>query len=194
MWSTETAKTVSAFAICLTGYAWGGAPPESAGTAVRDAWADGRIETAFALNPQLCTLEIGTEVENGVVHLSGNVDTAINRDLAIEIATAIEGVRKVDSSLRVAGARAPVYGAVEGEPRSFGQWIADLTASARVRTNLIANGNTRDLPIDVNTENDVVTLKGAVSSRKEKMLVEMIARNTDGIASVRNQIEINEPS
>jgi osmotically-inducible protein OsmY len=38
----------------------------------------------------------------------------------------------------------------------------------------------------------VVTLKGAVSSRKEKMLAEMIARNTDGIANVRNQLEINE--
>ena len=43
-------------------------------------------------------------------------------------------------------------------------------------------------------ENDVVTLSGAVRSRKEKLLAEMIARNTDGIARVDNRLEIDQRS
>ena len=46
----------------------------------------------------------------------------------------------------------------------------------------------------IDTENDVVTLSGAVRSRKEKLLAEMIARNTDGIARVDNRLEIDQRS
>jgi osmotically-inducible protein OsmY len=160
---------------------------------VKDAWIHGRLETAYALNRYLNPFDIDTEVSDGVVRLTGTLNSDIDRDLAIKIAEGIDGVREVESALAVnPGARptTPVQG--NGEERTFGQWIDDVTATARVKSNLVANGNTKGLSIDVDTENDVVTLKGTVSSRKEKMLAEMIARNTEGIANVRNQLEINE--
>jgi osmotically-inducible protein OsmY len=63
-----------------------------------------------------------------------------------------------------------------------------------VKSSLVANGNTKSLAIDVTTHYDVVTLSGDVGSRKNKMLAEMIARNTEGIASVKNKLEYDEPT
>lgn len=170
-----------------------GLPGSEAPQAVRDAWIDGRLETAYALNPQLGQFEIDTSVEAGVVRLAGELGSEIDRKLAIRIARDTDGVREVRSDLTSSEA-APVA-ALPTDPdaeRTFSQKVHDATASARVQSNLVANGNTKDLSIDVDTRNDVVTLKGAVPSRKDKMLAEMIARNTDGIANVRNQLEIDE--
>jgi len=169
-------------------------PEEGAPQAVKDAWLDGRLETTYALNEHLSPFEIDARVEDGVVRLSGTVESDIEHDLAIRIARDLEGVRDVSSSLKVDGAKPAARPKGDGAERSFSQRVEDATTTARVRLNLIANGNTRGLAIEVDTDNDVVTLRGAVASRKDRMLAEMIARNTDGIASVRNQLEINEQS
>lgn len=168
-------------------------PQESAPQAVKDAWIDGRLETAYALNSYLRLFDLRAEVDNGNVQLSGIVENEIERDLALEIARATEGVKQVDSrlelnpgSLRTDPVKDPT------EQRSFAQWVQDATTTARVRSNLGANGNTRDLAIEVSTHYDVVTLSGRVESRSDMMLVEMIARNTEGISSVKNKLEFNE--
>lgn len=169
------------------------ADPPDVGTPspVRDAWLQGRLETTYALNENLSAYDIDTQVENGVARLSGTLATDIDRDLALEIAHRIEGIQRVESTLQVdPAARARDPRTADDEERSFSQAIADATISARVKGNLVAHGKTRDLPIGVETRNDVVTLSGSVSSRTEAMLAEMITRNTDGIRSVRNKIRI----
>lgn len=168
-------------------------PEQQAPQAVHDAWIDGRLETAYELNQQLRAFTIDTTVNGGVVTLSGKVESEIDRELAADIAAAAPGVSEVKSSLTVDSGLNPMrVRRPDGEGRAFGQWVDDATSTARVKSNLVANGNTKGLSIDVDTENDVVILRGAVPSRKDKMLAEMIARNTDGIANVRNQLEINE--
>ena len=176
--------------LVAVGFAVGGAvaaPPQSSDPAVHDAWLDGRLEAAYALNDELRAFDIRAEVASGVVRLSGSVGSEIARDLAIEIAEGMEGVSRVEDRLAV---RPPVEMADDGAEPSFGQWIDDLTANARVKNNLVANGNIKGLPIEVETRDSVVTLKGSVSSQKEKMLAELIARNTEGIQSVRNLLAI----
>ncbi|MBK80047.1 MAG: histidine kinase [Gammaproteobacteria bacterium] len=170
-------------------------PGDGASQPIRDAWIDGRLETTYVLNPHLEALDIETDVADGVVTLRGVVASDIDRDLAVAIARGLSGVREVDDQLTVGerGNAGEPAGPADGD-RSFSQWVRDATATARVKTNLVANGNTRGLAIDVDTENDVVTLSGAVRSRKEKLLAEMIARNTDGIARVDNRLEIDQRS
>jgi osmotically-inducible protein OsmY len=182
--------------LVLTGGALAESPPDqSASQAVKDAWIDGRLETTYALNPYLNSFDIDTRVENGKVYLAGALETDIDRDLAVEIARAIDGVTGVESTLAVdpGSMRAePVKDSTE--KRSFAQWVQDATTTARVKSSLVANGNTKSLAIDVTTHYDVVTLSGDVGSRKNKMLAEMIARNTEGIASVKNKLEYDEPT
>lgn len=163
--------------------------------AVKDAWITGRLETTYALNPHLNPFTIATDVENSVVTLSGTVKSDIDRDLAVQIAEGIAGISDVRSDLKVdAQTDAELTEAADDPNRTFAQWIRDATSTARVKGNLMANGNTKGLKINVDTRNDDVTLKGVVGSQEEKLLAEMIARNTSGISQVNNELQVDEQS
>jgi osmotically-inducible protein OsmY len=156
--------------------------------AANDAWIDGKLEAVYALNRHLSAFAIDTEVDKGIVHLTGKVQADIDRDLAGELAKGLDGVVEVDNKLTVvADARVSPK---EGEDRSFGAWIDDATTTASVKSKLLANPNTKGMKIDVDTRGDVVTLSGQVASREEKSLAEELARNTGDVEDVRNQLVI----
>ena len=54
--------------------------------------------------------------------------------------------------------------ASRNEHRDFPSWLDDATTTAAVKSRLIANSNTKDLQIDVDTRDDVVTLSGRVAT------------------------------
>jgi hyperosmotically inducible periplasmic protein len=158
--------------------------------AAKDAWIDGKLEGVYALNRHLNAMAIDTEVEQGVVHLTGKVESDIDRDLAGEIAKGIDGVVEVDNDLLIAeGARVAQK---TGEDRSFGVWIDDATTTAAVKSKLLSNPNTKGMNIDVDTRGDVVTLSGEVASAEEKSLAEELTRNTGDVKSVRNQLVVRK--
>ncbi len=151
----------------------------------QDAWIDGKLEAIYALNSQLDALDIDTAVERGVVMLSGTVETRVERDLAGELARAVEGVQDVVNELDIAAGSRKQRGAGD-----FGQWVSDATTTASVKSQLLANENTEGLSIEVDTENDVVTLSGQVGSAAERELAGQIAANTEDVAKVDNTIVV----
>ena len=68
--------------------------------AAKDAWIDGQLEAVYALNRHLSAFAIDTKVDQGIVQLTGSVQTDIDRDLAGELAKNVDGV--VGSEQRVA--------------------------------------------------------------------------------------------
>ncbi len=160
--------------------------------AVKDAWIDGRLEAAYTFNEHLNPFAIDTEVENGVVTLSGRVESDIDRDLAAEIARGLDGVLEVNNLLEVGGEVEPANVRNESveERRSFGQWVNDATTSAALKAALIRNENIRARDIDVETRDDVVTLRGEVGSEAEKDLIEQLARNHRDVRDVRNELQV----
>lgn len=165
--------------------------------AVSDAWIDGKLESAYTFNPHLNPFEIDTDVENGVVMLSGTVDSDIDRDLAGEIAKGLEGVHEVQNNLLVdtsLDAAVDESGSESDadaqESRSFGRWVDDATTTAAVKTRLIGNSNIAARNIDVDTRNDVVTLNGEVRSDEEKDLAEQLAKNVNEVVEVRNELRV----
>ncbi|MGB5354646.1 MAG: BON domain-containing protein [Woeseia sp.] len=162
--------------------------------AVKDAWLDGRIETAFALNRHLNPFAIDTEVDNGVAYLTGTVESDIDRDLAGEIALNIDGVTKVENKLDVKekSAMDKMAASAKQKTNSLMQSIDDATITASVKTRLMANGNTKGLSINVDTENEVVTLSGKVRSSEERNLAEVLAKNTDSVAKVNNKLTVSK--
>jgi osmotically-inducible protein OsmY len=157
----------------------------------RDAWITGKIEGAYVLNGHLNPFAINTDVENGVVHLHGTVANDIDRDLAGEIAKGVEGVTEVNNDLEIDEAKATA--ARDDRPsgdRDFGTWVDDATTTAVVKSKLLGNPNTEGLKIDVDTNDDVVTLSGRVASDKESQLAEEIAKNAGDVESVRNNLTV----
>lgn len=158
--------------------------------AAKDAWINGRLESVYALNRHLSAFDIDTDVDKGVVILTGQVQSNIDRDLAGELAKGIDGVVKVNNQLTIV-ADADVT-PKKGEERSLGAWIDDVTTTARVKSKLSANPNTQGTQIHVDTRSDVVILSGEVASTEEKSLAEELARNTGYGKDVRNELVVRK--
>ena len=161
---------------------------------VKDAWLQGKLETALLFNEHLNSFAIDTEVKSGKAYLTGFVESDIDVDLAGEIAESIEGVTKVENDLQVDEAKAGTARESEefADNQSFRQTVLDATLAASVNTKLLLNENTSGTAIDVDTENGVVTLTGEVASDEESELAEMIAKNTDGTRSVVNKLTVKQ--
>lgn len=68
--------------------------------------------------------------------------------------------------------------------------VSDSAITAAVKSKLLANSSTSGMDIHVETNHGVVTLSGTVSSDAEKELAERIARNTDGVTDVTNNLNV----
>jgi hyperosmotically inducible protein len=68
--------------------------------------------------------------------------------------------------------------------------ITDSAITANVKSKLALDPETNSLKIKVDTDGGVVTLSGAVSSPIEKAQADQIARNTEGVTRVINNITI----
>ena len=192
---TKILKSTVAATVLAMGL--GGASATLAGSnsdysgAMHDAWVDGKVETAFALNPHLNPFSIDTDVENGTVWLTGTVESDIDRDLAGEIALSVDGVKKVENKLEVAKME---KSSMEKATDNFMQHVSDATTTATVKTKLLANGNTKGLQINVDTNDNVVTLRGTVGSDEIRDLAEALAENTDNVERVENELKVMKGS
>ncbi len=194
-WNGLAGLVATAALLAMAGAAWGESTAKMAqrwkGEA-RDAWIDGKIEASYALNRYLNPFAIDTHVDGGVVRLTGAVESQIDKDLAEQIAESVDGVAKVQNDLTVKpGARDE---AARSEGRSFGARVDDATTTARVKIALLANDSTSGLSIHVDTQNGMVSLRGDVASSQEKQLAEKIARNTEGVQKVENQLRVSSKS
>lgn len=180
---------VTAAALALTSlYAAAGEPPPPTREAqpMTDAFLKGRIVSAFAMNPHVSAFDLDVEVDRGVATLSGSVDDAVERDLAIEIARGIEGVVDVRSTIKAkAGSRA-----ARESRRTVGQTVDDATVTATVKSRLLANQNTPGSSINVTTRRGVVTLTGTVETAAQKDLAGRIAANSQNVAAVHNELTV----
>ena len=163
--------------------------------AAQNAWLQGKLETTYLFNRHLNNFEIDTRVENGTAYLQGAVESEIDKALAAEVAFAIDGIDRVENRLTVdqqAADAARDRDGKGGSDRAFAQKARDATTTASVKLQLLANEHTSGMSINVDTRDDVVTLRGQVDSAEEKMLAERLAANTDEVKQVRNELEVSE--
>lgn len=151
-----------------------------------DLWLKAKIVTAFALNEHLNPFKLDVEVEDGVARLGGTVDSAVERDLAVEIAKGTEGIRDVKQDIRIE----PGANAGERRESGFFRMVEDATITASVKSRLLWNRNTDGLGIHVTTEQGVVTLEGEVASGAQKDLAVQMARNTKGVHRVKSDLKV----
>ena len=153
-----------------------------------EARQEGSVWTAFALNRHLSPFAIDVDIEHGVATLTGEVESDVERDLAEQVALGVEGVTEVDNQLRVTGD--DVQRSADGE-RTFSNRFNDATTTATVKSKLLWNRNTEGLDIKVSTRDGVVTLEGQTSSAAGSELAERLARNTDDVRRVENNLIVN---
>lgn len=74
--------------------------------------------------------------------------------------------------------------------RKVGTGANDTWLWIKTRFDLAAADDLRDSTINVDVENDVVTLSGTVASAAQKTRAEQVAKAVEGVKSVRNQLRV----
>ncbi len=190
----QSTLLVASLAVCPLALA-GGNEQYDTDEKMKDAWLDGKVETALLVNRHLNNFTIDTDIINGKAKLSGTVNSEVDRELAEEITQGIEGIVAVDNELKVVEAsKEKEMSKNQDKERSFGTWYDDATTTAAVKSKLLWNSETSGLDVNVDTYYGVVTLNGTVESSAEKNLIEQIAENTQGVLDVKSKIKIDSSS
>lgn len=145
-----------------------------------DSEITARVKTALIGNDETKARQINVETENGVVQLSGFVDSQQMKAAAAETARGVSGVREVHNELVVR----------QGD-RTAGRATDDAVIAAQVKSELAADaGMATATNVNVEVRSGVVQLSGFVESVAQKQEAEQIARQVAGVTDVRNSIEV----
>lgn len=132
------------------------------------------LDTDYALAGQ----DIQSRVKNGVITLSGNVNSVFERDHAASVASDVLGVREVANNLTV---------------NPFSNY-SDAALMHRIEDRLAGNWETYRVAdrIGVKVEDGKVTLTGQVDDWAQYREAAEVTRLTDGVRSLDNQLRVAE--
>ena len=165
----------------------------TAGCSKSDVGITTAVKSRFAKDDTVKAYQINVDTKDKVVTLRGEVETAAARDRAVELARTTEGVRDVVDVLVLAPSPAPTSGVadqVKETARDAEHLIGDAGITAAIKTKMLADTTVGGLKIDVDTTGGAVSLTGDVASALEKRRAIEIARETDGVKSVKDHLKI----
>jgi osmotically-inducible protein OsmY len=155
------------------------------------AWITAKIQSQYYLNPELKPWRIDVDTSSsGAVTLGGRVESEADRAEAVRIARATEGVAMVNDNLRVQRESVATSGRKETAGRSAADAIDDSWITTKVQSKFFLDDEVRARNIDVDTRDGMVTLKGTVGSEGERQQAVSIARATDGVTMVHDNLVV----
>ncbi len=78
--------------------------------------------------------------------------------------------------------------------RTIGSGLNDGWLWVKTKFDLAAADDLRDSTINVDVDNDVVTLSGTVGNAAQKTQAETIAKSIEGVKSVKNMLKVTAPA
>ncbi|MFP4365702.1 MAG: BON domain-containing protein [Bacteroidales bacterium] len=139
-----------------------------------DAEITTNIENKLNWNSQVNASGIIVQTTNGIVNLSGVVDTYWEKSLAEDVALYTDGVIDVINDLTVTPVKS----------------IVDIDIENDIKKAFTRNSIIDETNISVNVNEGVVTLSGVASSYLEKSRAYNIAKYTAGVVNVVDNITI----
>ena len=157
----------------------------TAACAASDPGITTAVKTKLTTDDTVKAHQINVDTKEGVVTLTGSVDTAAAKSRAVELARGTDGVKNVVDNITVA---VPPPPAVDTSTNLTG----DPGVTAAVKTKLLADTRVSGLAIDVDTKDNVVTLTGRLPNAAAKAAALEIARGTDNVKSVVDKLTIGK--
>ncbi|HEX4826317.1 MAG TPA: BON domain-containing protein [Candidatus Polarisedimenticolaceae bacterium] len=147
-----------------------------------------KVKTKIAVDDTVRDSKIVVTTENGVVTLTGNIDSADAKARALALARETKGVVEVRDMIEVR--TASTRGEAPEPDRTIGVTIDDAGTTIRVKTRLMDDPLVKAHKIDVDTRDGVVFLTGSVGSEKEKDQAIKLTRETKGVKDVQANLTI----
>ena len=164
--------------------------------------------TAFVAGTALAALTIGCSTAPTANTTSPNSNTAVVLNSNQAPITGTGNTTGTNTSVNTntrAGAYNANYGSEEDFARSrdeyireakeagssIGSGIKDAWIHTKVRAALAAADDLRDSTINVDVDNNVVTLRGSVASPQQKSKAASVAKSIDGVKNVTNNLNVS---
>jgi hyperosmotically inducible protein len=182
------------------------------GGGINDSWITLKVHSQFVPEDALKDSDIDVDTSNGVVTLNGTVASAAGKARAAAIAKSTDGVKSVTDHLRVVAAHDHTAAAREAghdagdKTKEAGKTAANSTRDAagtsgkaisdgwiksKIAAQYVGEDTLDKSDIDVDVKKGVVVLNGAVRSSAAKTRATAIAKATDGVTNVTNNLKID---
>jgi len=149
-----------------------------------------KIKAKMAVDETVRASRIEVATQDGVVTLTGNIDSEEAKERALSLAKQTKGVVEVKDMIAVrresGGGDAPDPG------RTVGVTIDDAGTTMRVKSRLLDDPQVKGHRIDVDTRDGVVYLTGTVGNDQEKEQAIKLARETEGVKDVQANLTIRK--
>jgi hyperosmotically inducible periplasmic protein len=201
-------RTLGILAVLMVALATAGAMTSAAQQPVKDKWITMKIHSLFVPEDALEGSNVDVDTVNGVVTISGTVATEAGRARALAIAKSTDGAKSVVDKLRIGPAerelddvardagRATSSAAKEAAKdtkaatKTAGRKITDGWVKSKIYAQYLTESALDDSDIDIDVANGVVTLNGTVKTAAGKTRAVAIAKATDRVRSVKDNLKV----
>lgn len=150
-----------------------------------DRWLRLKVETALLFHADVSVTTTKVSAKNGTVTLSGEASDMVEKDLATEYASDVEGVKSVKNEMTLS--KTPP------EPRrTMAEKLDDASVTALVKASQLAHLSTSTVTTKIETREGVVTISGEAKSASEKKHISKLASGVHGVHKVVNEMTIKE--
>ena len=159
-----------------------------------------KLETDSML--KAADIDVDADVSRNEATLSGTVESEALRTKAVELAKSAHAGLMVTDKIDVKPrqvSRSEYTEEMAREEREkakgYGDTVGDKLDDAwihtKIVTKLIGDSKTPERKINVDVVNNVVTLRGTVNTAEQKAEAERIAKDTEGVKSVKNMLKVS---
>lgn len=165
-------------------------PRQAAQARPSDSLLKDRIQFKLETSDVTRKYDIDVKVDEGMATLSGDVATAAQKAEAGKLAK-VDGVAKVTNDIEVdPDADKTLAERTKKGLNKAGEAITDAWITTKVHWFFTGEDLLDGSEINVDTNNGVVTLKGTVKTTAGKARAELLAKQTDGVKRVVNELKI----
>ncbi len=158
------------------------APPSlSVGTEIDDSVVTAQVKSALLDNAEVKSFDLKVETRKGEVMLSGFVDNSAQMERAIAVTRGVSGVKAVANKMDF-----------KGQATTVGNKIDDGVITTKIRAALLADSSVKSLDIAVVTHQGEVQLSGFVNNQAQMEQAMKIARDTQGVSNVGNEMSLKK--
>jgi hyperosmotically inducible protein len=149
-----------------------------------------RLET----DPLVKKYDLTVDVSGGAATLRGDVATAAQRTRAVQLATTIKGVSKVNDEIRVdKDIDQTLATRAKAGLRKTGEKMTDAWITTKVKWFFVGDDLLKGSDVRVETSDRVVTLAGLVKSSAGKARAVQLAQGAEGVVRVVDQLMVGTP-
>lgn len=188
-------------ALCVSGCA--GESELESGPALTDAELQEVVKTRLQGDESISRLDLDVtaDADANAVQLEGTAYTQMQRTRAVEIARSASPGVAVQDKIDVKPYEIPrdlfdeeMMAADRADASKMGDKVGDAVDDGwlhmKVVAKLIADTDTPQRQINVDVQDNVVTLRGNVPTRESRTQAETIARGVEGVKDVRNRLAV----